>query len=319
MKKIVSLVYKGFEEIEMLNDRAKQYAAAKGLEYEWVRLNPYDQERAIRALAAADAGIIDCEPYDGDVFSKICERNKLLIRYGVGFDAVNLADATRYGVKIARTQGANATAVAEMALTMMMTLKRKILAVNLGAAEWASSIGTELSGCTVGILGFGAVGRRLAKILAGFDCKILAFDVYQDAAAAEELHVEYRDLGAIFSEADVVSCHMALNAETARVINRDMLKRMKRNAIIVNTARGGLVNDEDLQNALKSGELAGAGLDVFTTEPLPSDSAYRGMRNLVMTPHIASATLESFWNMYRDAIDIAGNVLLGEGDSRILN
>lgn len=320
MKRLVSLFYRSFPQMQQLNDEAKAYAASKGIEYEWVKINPFDAEKAIEALANADAGIIDCEIYDKAIFSRINERNHLLIRYGVGYDAVNLEDAKACGVRVARTQGANANGVAEMAMTMMLTFKRGLHLNNISHhGTWNPGyLGFELSGSTVGILGFGAVGKTLAKMLSGFGCRILAYDVYQDKAAAEQLGVEFADLETIFREADAISIHLALNADTKGIICKKYLDLMKPTAVIINTARGGLVNDADLVEALSTGKIAGAGLDVFTPEPLPQDSPYHELDNVVLTSHLASSTYESFWSTYKAAIDIADNVFNGVEDKRLL-
>lgn len=313
MKKIVSLFAKGNALYEALNDRAKAYAAGKGLEYEWVPMDPYTPEKAVEALKNADAGIIDVEKYDKEIFSQIRDRNRLLIRFGVGFDAVNLADATACGIKIARTQGANANAVAEDALLMIMALRRKLMQGQKGVetGNWVKEIGHETIGSTVGILGFGAVGKSLAKLLSGFGCRILAYDTYHDEQAAAELGVEFVDGDTIFRESDAVSIHLALNEETRGYVNARRLKLMKPDAVLVNTARGPLVDDDALYEALKNGTIAGAGLDVFTVEPLPLDSRYLTLDNVILTPHVASSTVESLWNIYAMAIDVAADFFAG--------
>lgn len=304
-----------------MNEKAREYAASKNIDYMWrpIPIPDFTIDRAVEALADADAGLIDCEVYDRRIFSRINNRNKLLIRFGVGYDAVNLQDATEYGIKIARTQGANAAGVAEMVVAMALALKRDLLHTHLGNAPWHASFGSELVGCTVGILGFGAVGQMLAQLLSGFQCRILAYDVHQDKEAAQRLHVTFTDLETLMAQSDVISCHMALNPQTVRIINKKHLDLMKSSAIIINTSRGGLVNDSDLIAALKEGRIAGAGLDVFSTEPLPADSEYLGLPNVLLTSHVAGSTYESIWNIHRCAIDIAANVFEDIPDSRILN
>lgn len=319
MKRLVSVFYKPFLETADLNERARLYALERGIEYEWVKINPFDQDKVIRALASADAGIIDVEPYDREILSRINGRNRLLIRYGVGYDAVNLEDARACNIHIARTQGANANAVAEMALTMILALKRKLLQSALdGKNAWAPLIGAELAGSTVGILGFGAVGKTLARRLQGFDCKLLAYDTYHDTQAAAALGVEFADLNTVLSQSDAVSVHLALTEQTRGIIYREHLAQMKPTAVLVNTARGGLVNDQDLLAALKAGVIAGAGLDVFTVEPLPAESEYRSLENVILTPHSASATFEAYWKMYHAAVDIAANFFQNGTDERLL-
>lgn len=313
MKKIVSLFAKGNPLYNMLNERAKNYAAEKGLEYEWAPMDPYTPEKAAAALANADAGIIDIEKYDREIFSQINSRNKLLIRFGVGFDAVNLKDATECGIKVARTQGANANAVAEDALLMIMALRRKLNQGQRGVAtgNWAKEIGHETIGATVGILGFGAVGKTLAKLLQGFGCRILAFDTYHDDKAAAELGVTFVDADTIFRESDAISIHLALNESTKGYVNAERLAMMKPDAVIVNTARGPLVDDEAMVAALREHRIGGAGLDVFAQEPLPVKSPYVGLDNVILTPHVASSTVESLWSIYAMAIDIAADFFNG--------
>ncbi len=313
MKKIVSLFAKGNPLYQMLNDRAAGYAAEKGLEYVWVPMDPFTPEKAIAALKDADAGIIDVEKYDKEIFSQICDRTKLLIRFGVGFDAVNLADAAQYGIRIARTQGANAGAVAEDALLLMMALRRKLNQGQLGVrtGNWVKEIGHEMIGATVGILGFGAVGKTLARLLSGFRCRILAYDTYHDEKAAAELGVEFADADTIFRECDAISIHLALNEQTQGYVNAERLAMMKPDAIIVNTARGPLVDDAAMVAALKNHQIGGAGLDVFAEEPLPVTSPYIGLDNVILTPHVASSTVESLWNIYAMAIDVAADFFHG--------
>lgn len=314
MKKMVSLFAKRNELYTMLNDRAKAYAAEKGIDFEWVPMDPYSVEACVEALKDADCGLIDVEPYDKEIFSRICEKNKLLIRFGVGYDAVNLEDATQYGIKIARTQGANATAVAEYALLMIMTLRRKLMAgiQSVKSGSWEKAIGNETIGSTVGILGFGAVGKNFAKLLQGFGCRVLAYDTYQDKDAAEELGVTFTDADTIFRECDSITVHLALNEETRGFVSAKRLAMMKKDAVIVNTARGPVIDDEALIAALKSHKIGGAGLDVFSQEPLPLDSEYLTLDNVIYSPHAASQTVQSLWNIYKTAIDIADSFFTGK-------
>ena len=313
MKKMVSLFAKRNELYTILNEKAKVYAAEKGIQFEWVPMDPYTVEACVDALKDADCGLIDVEKYDREIFSQICSRNKLLIRFGVGFDAVNLEDATEYGIKIARTQGANATAVAEYALLMIMTLRRKLMAGirSVNSGSWDKEIGNETIGSTVGILGFGAVGKTFAKLLKGFGCRILAYDTYRDEKAAAELGVEFTDADTIFRECDAITVHLALNDETKGFVNARRLAMMKKDAVIVNTARGPVIDDNALIEALKTRRIGGAGLDVFSQEPLPADSEYLKLDNVIYSPHAASQTVQSLWNIYKTAIDIADGFFTG--------
>ncbi len=319
MKKMAALFGRRNELYTMLNEKAKAYAAEKGIDYEWIPMDPYTVEDCVAALKDADCGLIDVERYDKEIFSQICERNKLLIRFGVGFDAVNLADATEYGIRIARTQGANASGVAEYALLLIMTLRRKLMLGIKGVqtGNWAKEIGNETIGATVGILGFGAVGKIFARLLKGFGCRILAYDTYHDEAAAKELGVEFVDADTIFKESDSITVHLALNEDTKGFVNAERLSMMKPDAVIVNTSRGPVIDDAALIAALKEHKIAGAGLDVFTQEPLPLDSEYLTLDNIIYSPHVASSTIQSLWGIYKMAVDIADGFFTGNETDQI--
>lgn len=306
MKKLVSLFGKETSLNVLLNNKAKEYAEEKGIEYVWSPMNPFTEEAAVEALKDADAGLIDVETYDKSIFSKIHEKTKLLIRFGVGFDAVNLQDAAEYGIKVARTQGANATGVAEYALLLIMALRRKLLSGNRGVREgdWTKEIGNETVGSTVGILGFGAVGKTFAKLLQGFGCRVLAYDTWQDQKAAEELGVEFVDAETVFRESDAITVHLAFNDDTHFFVNKERLSLMKPGSVIVNTSRGPVIDEQALTEALQSGRLGGAGLDVFIEEPLSLKSELIKLDNVILSPHVASSTFESLWNIYKMAIDI---------------
>ncbi len=319
MKKMAALFGRRNELYTMLNEKAKAYAAEKGIDYEWIPMDPYTVEDCVAALKDADCGLIDVERYDKEIFSQICERNKLLIRFGVGFDAVNLADAAKYGIRIARTQGANASGVAEYALLLIMTLRRKLMLGIKGVqtGNWAKEIGNETIGATVGILGFGAVGKIFARLLKGFGCRILAYDTYHDEAAAKELGVEFVDADTIFKESDSITVHLALNEATKGFVNAERLSMMKPDAVIVNTSRGPVIDDAALIAALKEHKIAGAGLDVFTQEPLPLDSEYLTLDNIIYSPHVASSTIQSLWGIYKMAVDIADGFFTGNETDQI--
>ena len=320
MKKLVCLYGTPSELYNELNKKAKDYAAGLGLEYVWVPQMPFSNESAIAALQGADAGIIDVEPYDDAIFSQVKDSVKLLVRYGVGFDAVNLADASKNGIAIARTTAANAQSVAEMAMTMIMAAKRQ-LPRNRACVEsgnWVRNIGAEMMTKKVGILGFGAIGQRLAKLFSGFDCEILAYDPFMPPEIAEKLGAKLTDLDTIFQECDAISIHVPYTKENHHIVNAERLAMMKKDAVIVCTARGGLVDEEALAEALKAGKILGAGLDVFAQEPLSTDSPLIGLDNVILTPHVSAQTTDALWSMYKKAIDIAADFLSGKDIGRDL-
>lgn len=321
MKKIVSFFGDKTEIFCSLNRRAEEYAASLGIEYRWAPQLPFSEEAVIRELQNADAGIIDIEPYGEPIFSKVKDSAKLLVRFGVGFDKVDLKAASKNGIAIARTTGANTTGVAEMALTLMLSCRRRInkYQERTKTGEWVKDIGNELIGGTVGIIGYGNIGRRLARLLKGFDCKILAYDPFPNRQAAEADGVELVELERIFRESDAISIHVPYTEQTHHMVNRETLAMMKPTAVIVNTARGNIIDEEALYEALKSGQIAGAGVDVFAKEPLPVDSPLLTLENAVLTPHVSSQTVESLWNIYKMAIDISADFFAGKGSPHILN
>ena len=320
MKKIVNLYGLPSDIVTAQNKRAADYAAAKGLEYVWVPMNPFTNEKAIAALKGADAGIIDVEPYNREIFQEINDTVKILVRYGVGFDAVNLKDATEAGIAISRTTAANAQAVAEMALTMIMGAKRFMYhnreLVNSG--KWQRLIGSEMFGKTLGILGFGAIGSRVAKLFSGFECKVLVYDPFLSADVAKAANVKLVGLDELFRESDAITIHAPYTKENHHIVNAERIAMMKETAVIVCTARGNLVDEEALAAALKEHRILGAGLDVFAQEPLPLNSPLIGLDNIILSPHNSAQTREALWNMYAKAIDLAAAYLNGEDLGRDL-
>ncbi|RDY29916.1 hydroxyacid dehydrogenase [Lachnotalea glycerini] len=321
MKRIVSFFGDDSDIFQELNKKADAYAASLDMEYEWIPQLPFSKDSVIQELKKSDAGIIDIEPYDEDIFSKIEDRAKILVRFGVGFDKVDLETASKHGIAIARTTGANTTAVAEMALTLMLACKRLIIKGQkcVMTGNWVKDVGHEIINGTVGIIGFGVIGRRLAKLLSGFDCRIVVYDPYPNLNLIQELGVELLPLDELLQISDAISIHVPLLKETTNMIGRNELKLMKESAVLVNTSRGGIVDENALYEALSNGVIAGAGFDVFAIEPLPLDSPLLKLENVILTPHVSSQTVESLWNIYKMAIDIVYDFYHKKDFSNILN
>ncbi len=321
MKRLVSFFGDKSDIFYKLNQRAEEYARSLKIEYRWAPQLPFSEESIIRELQNADAGIIDIEPYGESIFSQIKDTAKLLVRFGVGYDKVDLKAATKYGIAVARTTGANTTAVAEMALTLMLSCKRRInqYQARTKSGEWVKDIGNEIIGGTVGIIGYGCIGRRLARLLKGFDCRILAYDPFPQKEILEADGVELATLEELFTQSDAVSIHVPYTEQTHHMVNRETLALMKPTSVIVNTARGNIIDEDALYEALKSGQIAGAGVDVFAQEPLSVDSPLLTLENVVLTPHVSSQTVESLWNIYKMAIDISADFFAEKGSAHILN
>ena len=318
MVKFVSFFGEHNPTFDELNQKVKEYAATKGIDFVWVPQKPYNVDTGIAELNNADAGMIDVEPYDEKIFSRMNDRCKLLVRFGVGFDKVNLPDATAHGIACTRTTGANKTGVAEMALMHIMAAKRSVLQNRkiVESGVWTKNIGTEIQGSRVGILGFGNIGIALAKILQGFDCELLAYDTYHNEEAAAQYGVRFTDLDEIFSTCDAISVHLPYTPETHHLIGEKYLGMMKKSAVITCTARGNIVDEDALYTALKGNRIAGAGLDVFAVEPLPTSSKLLELDNIILTPHLSSQTYESLWYTYQKGVDIVADFFTGKDLSR---
>jgi len=263
-------------------------------------------------IAEADAVVVRVLPLGRELLSR-ARRLRVIGKHGVGVDNIDLAAATELGIAVVNTPQANAQAVAEMALALLMALARKLrpadLATRAGTVGDRNRFGgVELAGKTLGVVGVGNIGLRLARMCrAAFDMAVLAFDPYADPARLAEQGVRLvDDLGELLAAADYVSVHAPLTEQTRGLIGREALARMKPTAYLVNTARGGIVDELALAQALRAGRLAGAALDVFVEEPPPPSHPLFQLDNLIATPHVAGITAES---MVRIAEQVAGDVL----------
>jgi len=227
------------------------------------------------------------------------DRLKVISRYGVGVDNVDLEACKEKGIIVTNTPGANSVSVAELALGLMLALARQIpeAAQSVQQGKWPRLSGLSLEGKTVGILGLGAIGKQLARRLSGFDCRILAYDPFADDAYAEENGIDLKSLDAVVSEADFLSLHLPLTAETRGMVNDAFLVKMKKGSYLINTARGEVVDEAALLRALESGHLRGAGLDAFVTEPPDPANPLLNLPQVIATPHLGAQTDGATSNM----------------------
>jgi D-3-phosphoglycerate dehydrogenase/(S)-sulfolactate dehydrogenase len=274
---------------------------------------------AVRILA--DAGLqVDVKPglppaeleaivgaYDGlavrsatKVTARLLEkatRLRVVGRAGVGVDNVDLDAATRRGVVVMNTPGGSSITVAELALAMVMSLYRHVpsatASVKAGRWEKKRFQGREIAGKTLGVVGIGNIGSVLVDRALALKMRVIAYDPFITPEAAAKMGASLVDLDTLWREADVVSLHVPLTEQTRHLVGAETLARMKKGAILVNCARGGIVDERALCDALASGRLGAAALDVFATEPLPGDSPLLAAPNLVLAPHIGSATRET--------------------------
>ena len=234
---------------------------------------------------------------------------KMVQRSGVGLDSLDLEALHRHGIPLYVNQGINSQSVAEHSLLLILACLRRlpILHRNTVAGIWKKQeqgvLTSELHGKTVGLVGIGNIARKLVGMLHGFGVRIIYYDPFRLEARIEQtLEVEFRELDALLSEADIVSLHCPLTDSNQEMINTNTISRMKHGAILVNTARGRLVDVKALYAALADGRLAFAGIDVHESEPLPADYPLKSLPNVILTPHIAGVTSDSFRNMMMEAM-----------------
>jgi D-3-phosphoglycerate dehydrogenase len=248
------------------------------------------------ALADADALVVRSAVQVDDALMERAPKLRVIGRAGVGVDNIDAEAATRRGIVVMNTPGANAVAVAELTIALMLALARKLPAANatMHAGKWEkkSLQGAELRGKTLGILGLGRIGLEVAKRARGFGLEIVGSDPFVSAAVARENGIALLPLEELFAKADYLTLHVGLTPQTQGVIHAKTLAAMRKGVRIINCARGELVDDAALVAALKSGQVAGAALDVFATEPL-KDSPYFELENVILTPHIAGSTAEA--------------------------
>jgi D-3-phosphoglycerate dehydrogenase / 2-oxoglutarate reductase len=247
-------------------------------------------------IADADALIVrSATKVTAELLDK-APRLRAVGRAGVGVDNIDLDAATTRGVLVMSTPGGNAISVAEHTFALLLALARQVprldKAMHEGKWEKSSAAGTEVRGKTLGLIGLGRIGSEVAIRADAFDMRVLGYDPYISEAAAREVQVELVPLDKLLAESDFVSLHTALSPATQNLINAETLAKMKKGARIINAARGELIDEVALAEALKSGHLAGAALDVFVQEP-PKDSPLMGMANVIATPHVAGSTAEA--------------------------
>ncbi|MFP4144696.1 MAG: phosphoglycerate dehydrogenase [Phycisphaeraceae bacterium] len=242
---------------------------------------------------------------------------KVIAKYGIGLDSIDVSYATEKKIPVLFTPGVNHTTVAEHAIGLMIGIAKHFwshLAAVKGG-KWTRITGSELAGKTVGILGMGRIGKEVVKRARAFGMGAIAYDVYWDESFAAEYEVKKADSAEeVLREADVISLHMNLSEENRHFINRDSIATMKDGAMLINTARGGLVDENAIAEACKSGKLLGYGGDVLETEPMQAPHPFQEIDNILITPHVGSRTFESVERQAMRATKNILNYLAGEED-----
>lgn len=259
------------------------------------QLTPWTVDDLAPLLPTASASVCGVEVFDRNALTA-APGLKIISRLGVGLDNIDLVEARAQGVDVVNAPGGNAIAVAELALGLLLSVYRKIPAMNdnIRAGTWDRYVGSEVGGKSIGLIGFGATAQVLARRLSGFDMDIVAYDPFGDAALADELGVRLVPLTDAVSNVDVVSVHAPHIPATHHLVNAALLASMRPGTVLINTSRGGLVDETALVAALESGHIAGAGLDVFEVEPVSADNPLLSFPNVVATTHAAADSLEAY-------------------------
>ncbi len=306
---------------------ARSFCNSDGPHHEFLHRNDCQVDRHAQAhplgadelreiIAGYDGVILGLDTCDASVIER-ADRLRVISRYGAGVDQVDLDAASRRGIAVTNAPGANKIAVAELAIGLMFALARKIpqVAAAARAGQWKRSPGWELSGKTLGIVGLGEIGREVAVRAQALGMRVVAHDPFSKQQVAG---VQTVDLPTLLQQSDVITLHCALTPETRHLINAERLAQMRSSASLINTARGDLVDEDALYNALQHGQLGGAAADVFHADP-PSSSLLLRLDNFIATPHIGATTYESIQRVSMLSAQNLVAVLRGEPCDHIVN
>jgi len=281
---------------------------------------PWTADDLAPLLPSASAAVCGVEVYDAAAFS-LAPELKIISRLGVGLDNIDLPLARTHGVDVVNAPGGNAIAVAELALGLLISVYRKIPAMNddIRTGNWDRYVGSEVTGKRIGLIGFGAIARIFAQRLAGFNVQIVAYDPFGDAALAESLGVKLVSLEEAVSDVDIVSVHAPHLPSTHHIVNAELLASMRPGTVLLNTSRGGLVDEAALVAALASGHIAGAGLDVFETEPVSPSNPLLAFPTVVATTHAAADSLEAYHRIGLSTAQAIVDVFSGQRPKALAN
>lgn len=316
-------MYKVLASTRFFDHDTEQYLRQQGCEVvttglaDDVQDDMLDPVRLHALLDNVDGWIVGTAPVTRELLM-VHPRLQVIARRGVGYDAVDTKAAEELGRVVTIAPGGNEPAVADHAVAMMLCVAKRLREshASLQGGKWQPLAGSELYGKTVGLVGFGRIAKAVARRVAGFDTRIIAHDPFQDKAAAATFNVEFVDLAGLFAESDYISLHVPLMTTTRHLVNAQAISRMKSSAILINTSRGGLIDEQALLAALLEGRLGGAGLDVFEGE---ADMSCRAIAqelfkrpNVIASAHAAGSSEEGLQRTNRIAANTVLNVLRGE-------
>jgi D-3-phosphoglycerate dehydrogenase len=256
-----------------------------------------------RLLVDCEGIIVGVDPLNEKVLAA-APKLRAIAKYGVGVDNIAIEACTQRGIKVSRTVGANANAVADYAFSLMLATARQVVLIDQRCRhkDWGKITTIDVYGKTLGILGLGAIGRGMAERAKGFMMNVLAYDVFWDDDYAKSQGIARASLEQIYREADFISLHLPLIAETQNMIGAAELAQMKKTAVLINTARGGLIDEDALLEALQNRQIYGAGIDAFSQEP-PVNQTWFSLDNVVLGSHAAASTIGATEQMGQMAVD----------------
>jgi D-3-phosphoglycerate dehydrogenase len=302
------------------SDKAENYLKGNGCNVNYYHKGHLKSAELAKIIKGYDALIVGIDQVDRNVINE-SDQLKIICMHGTGVDHIDIAAASRKGIYVGNVPGGNCNAVAEYTVGLMIAAARHIVYSDssIRAHAWKRKVGAEITGKTLGIIGLGHIGKRVVELLSGFRMEILVCDVKQDQEYCERMGLKYVELEELLQRADIVSLHTNLNETTKEIIAKRELALMKKSAILINTARGELVNETDLYTALKNQEIGAAGLDAFINEPLGENSKFKELDNIVLTAHSAASTVESAdYVDFENALTII-NVFKGVIPNNIIN
>lgn len=290
-------------------EKVRELFGRRGIEADLCEL-----KRAGDALGEYDGIIMGMDSFGEEEFVR-AKKLKLIMKYGVGVENIDRISADKRGVLVKNMPGVNHDAVAEMALSLLLCTARRVAEGDRRVREgtWPRLLGTSLKGKTMGIVGTGAIGQTLAGYLEGFAMTLLGYDLFPDAGF-EELGGSYVSFDELLRRSDFISIHVPLTESTYHMFDQTAFGKMKKSAVLINTARGAVVDENALKYALENGMIAGAGMDVFEKEPA-WDSPLIGLERVVATPHIAASSRETMETMDRLCVKIMAESLFPAGSA----
>jgi phosphoglycerate dehydrogenase-like enzyme len=296
--------------------RYRDVLDAAGLSLAYLPPGPANQPteaELYESLPGVEALIAGSDLYSAHFFDRF-PNVRVVARVGVGYDSIDVAAATARGVAVTIAPNTNQGSVAEHTFALLLGLTRHLAARHSGVrrGEWPLLMSQPLRGRTLGLAGLGRIGKAVALRAAAFEMKLLAYDPFPDREYCARNGIALVAFDSLLAQADFLSLHLPLTPETSHLINRDSLMRMKPGAVLLNTSRGGLVCEADLVEALRTGRLAGAGLDVFEREPPAADNPLLGLPNVLLTPHAAGVDNQSLGDMAHSAAEAVAALRRGE-------